>query len=399
MAINNFSQYLTEEENSVYFTFGRMNPPTVGHGKLLDRMSSLAGKDPYRVFLSQSADPKKNPLDYTTKVKHVRKMFPKHARQVLINKNVKTAMEALVALYSDGFRNVVMVVGQDRVREFDILINKYNGQKSRHGFYNFQSIKVISAGDRDPDSDDASGASATKQRQAAYDNNYSLFDQGVPKTMSNSDARKLFNDVRRGMGLKEEKSFKHHVQLEPVSNLREDYVNKTLFELGETVIISKTGAVGSIDYLGSNYVIVEANSERFRCWLDDVSKLDEAASDSWYKDQPEWGTPEAVKKAKSVTPGEFDEGSEGLWHNIHKKRKEGRPMRKPGSDGAPTKQDFKNAAEAIDHIAKAQDIINTDKAQASDMIAKEKEKDAKKHKRILAAARRAMAAKKNKGTT
>ena len=109
--INKFSQFLVEEEKTVYFTFGRMNPPTIGHGKLLDVLASKAGRNPYRVFLSHSQDKNKNPLQYKDKVKHVRKMFPKHARSIMSATNVKTAIDALVSLYNEGFIRVVMVVG------------------------------------------------------------------------------------------------------------------------------------------------------------------------------------------------------------------------------------------------------------------------------------------------
>jgi len=170
--INSFSQYLVEEERVVYFTFGRMNPPTTGHGKLLDVLSKKAGRNPYRIYLSQTADKKKNPLSYSDKVKHVRKMFPKHARSVMINKKVRTAIEAAVTLYDEGFRKAVFIVGSDRVRNFDILLNKYNGKKAVHGFYNFKSIEVISAGERDPDADDVSGMSASKQRDNATKNDF-----------------------------------------------------------------------------------------------------------------------------------------------------------------------------------------------------------------------------------
>lgn len=360
--IHRFSQYLVEEAKTVYFTFGRMNPPTIGHGKLLDKLATVAGRNPYKIYLSQTADKNKNPLDYTAKVKHVRKMFPKHARQVMINKKVRTVIEALTALYEDGFRNAVLVVGSDRVQEFDILLNKYNGQRARHGFYNFESIKVVSAGDRDPDADDASGASATKQRAAASSNDFTQFSQGVPNTMSNADTRRLFNDVRKGMGLKEEKEFKRHIQLAPVSELRESYVNKKLFDLGEQVVIKETGVVGEIQFLGTNYVVVEAKSERWRCWLDDVAKLNPAdepkyekfnESKSMYADKPDWGTPESTKKAKKITPGE--------------KIKE------------------------EDEMQAARQEIAKDKKQARDMIAQEKEKDRIKHAELLKKARAARA--------
>lgn len=153
MSVPSFSQYLVEEERSVYFTFGRMNPPTIGHEKLLNSLASKAGRNPYRVYLSQSQDKSKNPLKYMDKIKIARKMFPKHARQILINKKVKSAMDVAVVLYNEGFRQLVMVVGSDRIREFDILLKKYNGSKARHGFYNFEKITVISAGERDPDAE------------------------------------------------------------------------------------------------------------------------------------------------------------------------------------------------------------------------------------------------------
>ena len=138
--INSFRHYLVEEEKTVYFTFGRMNPPTIGHEKLLNKLASSSRQNPYRVYLSQSTDKKKNPLNFTSKVKHARKMFPKHARQIMADKKVKTVFDALVKLYKEGFKNVAMVVGSDRVNEFEALLNKYNGEKARHGLYNFSKI-------------------------------------------------------------------------------------------------------------------------------------------------------------------------------------------------------------------------------------------------------------------
>jgi hypothetical protein len=272
--INSFSQFLVEEEKTVYFTFGRMNPPTIGHGKLLDTLAQKAGQNPYRVFLSQSQDKKDNPLQYKDKVKHVRKMFPKHARSVMVNQKVKNAMDAATALYKEGFQSMVMVVGSDRIREFDVLLTKYNGKESRHGFYNFKRIQVISAGDRDPDAQGVEGMSASKQRANAKENDFTSFAQGLPKPMSNPDAKRLFNDVRKGMGLKEAKEFKNHVQLEPVSELREAYIRDNIFEQGEQVVMTKNGIVGNIKHLGSNYLIVESNGETWRCWLGDVEKVD-----------------------------------------------------------------------------------------------------------------------------
>jgi nicotinic acid mononucleotide adenylyltransferase len=117
--LKNFSQYLIEEERECYFTFGRMNPPTIGHGKVMDTLASKSGKSDYKVFVSQSQNPKKDPLTYSQKVKHIRKMFPKHARNVMMDKKIKNVFDVAASLYDQGYRNVTMVVGADRIREFE----------------------------------------------------------------------------------------------------------------------------------------------------------------------------------------------------------------------------------------------------------------------------------------
>tara|TARA_X000001316_G_C922263_1_gene37265 strand:- start:2784 stop:4001 length:1218 start_codon:yes stop_codon:yes gene_type:complete len=335
--INKFSQFLVEEEKTVYFTFGRMNPPTIGHGKLLDVLASKAGRNPYRVFLSHSQDKNKNPLHYKDKVKHVRKMFPKHARSIMSNNSVKTAIDALVSLYKEGFIKVVMVVGSDRIMQFDTLLNKYNGVKARHGLYNFKSIKVISAGERDPDADGVEGMSASKMRILAKDNDFTSFSQGLPKQFSNSDSKRLFNLVRKGMGLKEQNEFKRHIQLPAVSETREEFVKGELYTVGDEVIIKETNQVGKVTVLGSNYVIVETSNGKTRQWLDAVEKIEEEYK---YSD----GTPEATKHAKKMTPGQ----NEGLWDNIRAKRARGEKMRNKGAKGAPTPDQIKRAQEAQD---------------------------------------------------
>ena len=275
--INSFKQYLHEENSVAYYTFGRMNPPTVGHEKLLDSLAKKAGRNDYFVFLSQTSDSKKNPLDYSSKVKHVRKMFPRHARRVMINRKVRTAFDAASELYNKGYQNLVMVVGDDRVREFKTLLDKYNGVKGRHGFYNFKKIDVMSAGARDPDADGVEGMSASKMRQYASDNDFTSFSQGLPRSLSNKDSKKLFNDVRSGMGLAEETEFKRHVELETVSETREKFVQGDLFSLGDKVLVKETDEMGVITYLGANYVLVELSEDNsVRKWLDAVEKIEEA---------------------------------------------------------------------------------------------------------------------------
>ena len=287
--IKNFSQYLVEEEREVFFTFGRMNPPTVGHGKVMDTLSTKSGKSDYKVFVSQSQDPKKNPLSYSDKIKHTRKMFPKHARNIIADKSVKTAINAMVALYDQGYKSVTMVVGEDRITEFDVLLKKYNGTKGRHGFYNFKNINIVSAGERDPDASGVEGMSASKQRENAANNDFVTFAQGVPKSMSDKDTRKLFNDVRKGMGLKEALEFRNHLELKTVSETREQYVAGSLFEVGDTVVIKESDEVATVVVLGANYVIVEHNGKKSRKWLDAVEKLEEDVSQRQIDDLEKFG--------------------------------------------------------------------------------------------------------------
>ena len=300
--INSFKKYLVEEEKTVYFTFGRMNPPTTGHEKLMNELAKKSGKHSYRVYLSQSVDNKKNPLDFRTKVKTVRKFFPKHARQVMLDKKVKNVFDAVTEIYNDGIKNVTMVVGSDRVNEFKTLLNKYNGKKGRHGLYNFSKINVISAGDRDPDADDVSGMSASKMRKLASDGDFTQFSQGLPRSVSNNEAKKVYNDVRRGMGLKEQKDYKNKLHFEPVSEKREDYVKGNLFNIGDNVTVVGSDELASVTSLGSNYVIIEMNGKSYRKWIQDVELLEKKKSkegNQKVRQDPD------VKKAPGTQPAPY----------------------------------------------------------------------------------------------
>ena len=275
-----FADYITEATKEVTFTFGRFNPPTTGHEKLLDAVSKVARGGKYVVYASQSTDTKKNPLDYATKVKYMRKMYPRHARSIILDKKVRNIFDILVKLYDQGVNVVNLVVGSDRVPEFTALVNKYNGVKGRHGFYNFEGgINVISAGERDPDADDVSGMSASKMRAAAAANDFAGFSKGLPKGFK--EGEKLFNDVRKGMGLKESYDFREHIQLETVSDTREAYVAGELFNEGDVVVIKESDEVGQVIMRGSNYVLVEmADGKKLRKWLDDVEIIQEACWDT-----------------------------------------------------------------------------------------------------------------------
>ncbi len=183
------------------FAFGRFNPSTIGHEVLIDKAKSVGGKN-YRIYISQSQDRKKNPLDYSTKLHYMRKMFPTHKKHI-INSPARTAIDVAVELSNEGFTDIIFIAGSDRVTEFDALLNKYNGVKAKHGEYKFDSIKVISAGERDPDAEGASGMSASKMRAAAEDDDFDKFYQGLPPKFADSpNAKKLFRAVQKAMGVK-----------------------------------------------------------------------------------------------------------------------------------------------------------------------------------------------------
>ena len=387
--INSFKNFLVEEEKTVFFTFGRMNPPTIGHEKLLDKLSKSAGKNPYRVFLSQSTDPAKNPLPYKDKVKLARKMFPRHARSIMIDATVKTVFDVATKLYDEGFKNVAMVVGSDRLREFDVLLNKYNGKKGKHGFYNFSKIDVISAGERDPDADGAEGMSASKMRAAAKSGDFSSFAQGLTKAISNADAKRIYNQVRSMMGLKEQTNFKNRIQLEPVSDIRESYMNGKLFESGDEVIIKDSGEVGKVKHLGTNYVIVETKNGDYRKWLDAVELLE--------KEDPD------IKDREGAQPAQYHKGlkkSTKVKRDAHFKKGAAKSDDDP-SAYKPAPGDATAKTKPSKHTLKFKKMFGDDVDHsnlAKKRIDREKKADAIRHDRMMDRARTRDTKAKNKET-
>jgi hypothetical protein len=297
--VKGFKDYIVENTNEITFAFGRFNPPTTGHEKLFEAVKKASRGGLYRVYPTHTQDAKRNPLDFKTKVKYLRKMFPKYARNIMADKGMRTAFDVISALYDQGFVQATMVVGEDRVIEFDKLLNKYNGKKGKHGFYQFENgVKVVSAGARDPDSDSVTGMSASKLRAAASENDLKSFSKGMPKGFK--DVEGLFNAVRSGMGLKESHNYRQHVQLEKVSDLREDYIQGNLFKVDDEVVLKENNEVGTIKVCGSNYVLVEFGTIRKRCWLDSVEKLEEEGGAG------DFGTYELTKKYMEDTPGQAE---------------------------------------------------------------------------------------------
>ncbi len=198
------------DRKRIVFTFGRFNPPTVGHQKLIEAVAKEAGKDDYVIVPTRSFDKKKNPLDIDTKIEWMKKMFPKHAKYIISSKDLNViikVMQSFQGLVKDGkYSDVCMVVGSDRVPGFTTLLNKYNFDINDPDKtpieYSFKSIEVKSAGERDPDNDDdVSGMSASKMRDYVKNKQTSKFMDAVDTLLNSDDALALFMDVKKGMKL------------------------------------------------------------------------------------------------------------------------------------------------------------------------------------------------------
>ena len=199
-----YQRFMSEKKgDTVVFTFGRFNPPTVGHRKLIIAVENVAktkGAD-YFIFPSHSQDSKKNPLNQTQKIKYMHQMFPKHRLNIIASRGTD-ALHIAVELYDKKkYNNLVMVVGSDRVKQFQSILNRYNGEDKPHGFYEFDKIEVVSAGERDPDAEGVEGMSASKMRAAAVAGDFESFRMGIPDGASDKVILKMFNDIRKAMRL------------------------------------------------------------------------------------------------------------------------------------------------------------------------------------------------------
>lgn len=203
--------------NKVVFAFGRMNPPTAGHSKLIDAVTAVARKEravPV-IIVSHSHDAKKNPLTAQQKIAYLKKVHP-GVRFIASDRQAPSFMAHLVKFSRSGIKEITMVAGSDRVPEFTALANKYNGKD-----YNFDKIKVVSAGERDPDAEGVTGISGTKMREFAAKNDFKSFKAGLNTRASVPAAKKLFNDVRHGMNLKEGRRVNTFMRFVNDTNTRE----------------------------------------------------------------------------------------------------------------------------------------------------------------------------------
>ena len=230
--MKSFNSFLTEaKDKGAVFTFGRFNPPTTGHGKLVAKLKKESKGDDVLLFTSHSNDKVKNPLSHKDKIKYLRNFFGK----IVADVNARTVFEIATELHKKKYKRISMVVGSDRIREFETLLNKYNGVKARHGFYKFDEINIVSAGERDPDADDVSGMSASKLRGYAEQGDFDNFKLGVP-TKNKGLVQKLYNDIRKGMGIAEG-TLPHYMV--------EDLIQEGVYDPGTFKAVFLSGGPGS----------------------------------------------------------------------------------------------------------------------------------------------------------
>jgi nicotinic acid mononucleotide adenylyltransferase len=257
------SHQVTEE---ISIVFGRFNPPTLGHQKLFDTLSKVSENNTYRIYPSRSYDSKKNPLDPQTKISVMREMYPDHSDRIVDDDSVRNILDVLKNLCEEGYKKVNIVVGSDRQNEFEKLTNQYNND-----LYFFEEINVVSAGERDPDSDSIEGISASKLRKFVVEGNYQDFAQGIPNTLNSTQSQKLYKILRQSMNIDEGCEVWEVAPKCDIKNLRENYLAEKIYRIGEWVENLNTGLIGKIIRRGTNYLIcVTEDNVMFKPWIRDV---------------------------------------------------------------------------------------------------------------------------------
>ena len=249
--------------------FGRFNPPTVGHGKLLSAAKKASQGGDLKIYPSRSQDPKKNPLDPDMKISFMKKMFPDYSENIVNDDEMRSIFNVLTTASEQGYKDVNIIVGSDRQAEFENLATKYNGD-----LYDFENIRVISAGVRDADAEGVEGMSASKMRKAVVDGDFKAFRRGTPKELNDGDTQALFDAVRSGMGVKAKKEVKEMWEIAPKCDpkgLRDNYVSGNIFNIGDIVESLHTGLIGKIVRRGTNHLIcVTKEDYMFKSWIRDV---------------------------------------------------------------------------------------------------------------------------------
>ena len=300
--------------------FGRFNPPHAGHGQLMDiaAQSAEETEGDYIIVPSRSNDKKKNPLDVDTKVSTMRAMFPNHSEKIVNDAQNRTIFDVLKKAHNDGYTNVRIVAGDDRVKEFDKLSQNYNGQ-----LYEFEGLETVSSGAREDDSEGMEGYSASRMRLAAMEGDFKSFYANLHQEMQDEEtgevileplmkrnqAKDYFVAVRQAMGAKDVKECWNIWEIAPKGdpeNLREAYINKEIFDIGTKVENVNTGLLGRIIRRGANHLIcVTEDNIMFKSWIKDVTEavVNGTTTSGVPATQREVGTDAHLKYVASLVPG------------------------------------------------------------------------------------------------
>lgn len=277
-------------ENGIVVVIGRFNPPSKNHEQLLKAGYNNAKRlgYEYRIYPSRIEDGKTNPLSPKTKISLMSMMFGEYSDYIIDSEESRTIFDVLGLVYSDGYSDIVIVVGQDRLGEFQSLVHKGEGQD-----YQFNKIEVISAGIKDPDSEIENPGSSAMMRTSAAIGDYEKFTQGLPSGMKQSDKEKIFNIVSKSMNVNENTElWKISPELD-YDGMRWNYKNNNLFKVGSLVESLSSGLIGKIYRRGANYLIcVTEDGKMFKNWLKDVIEVYEI------------GTPEYREYVQKNTPGQ-----------------------------------------------------------------------------------------------
>ena len=267
MKLKSFSDLSEARGDTAIFCIGRFNPPTTGHLKMIEAAAAQQSKytgAPFYVFPTHSQDPAKNPLPHSLKVAYMKKMFKKYAKNIQVSK-ARNVFEMATMLHDKGHRSIILVAGSDRVDEFDKLLNQYNGVDGRHGYYGFDNIEVISAGERDPDAEGVEGMSASKMRAAAATGDFDDFVLGLPSGFR--DGKKLFRDVRKHMGIREERDMGN---MDDYETLRDAYLTGKIWNVDD--LVEANGIEGRIVNRGTNYIgYMDGSGKVHKAWLHDIA--------------------------------------------------------------------------------------------------------------------------------
>lgn len=281
-----------EEEGgaSLVIVIGRFNPPSKNHESLLKAGFSIANRSgsEFRIYPSRITDSLTNPLNPTSKIEYMQELYPKYADYIVDNEEARTIFDVLSSVYEDGYNNVSIVVGQERLGEIQSLSHKMDGQQ-----YQFDNLEVVSAGVKDPDSEvEDAGSSALMRASVAMDD-FTKFKAGLPLSSSSDVGRRLFSALKKSMKVSEEtEAWKIAPELDD-DGLRWNYKQNGLYDVGSLVENLNTGLVGEVIRKGTNYIIcVTEDGVMFKSWLKDVREVHEI------------GTSEYREYVQKLTPGE-----------------------------------------------------------------------------------------------